>query len=102
VAKDAELCVEGLVPITVPKIVVDAAGMGVLKGFKLAEGGAIDIVNLPEGAEKCEIAADFSEVELPTDYTFTIGGAATDLLVKFNASKTAIRVMSRGMLFMVK
>lgn len=84
--------------VTVQKIAIDAAGMGTIDGFALAEGGVIDLVNAPPNGS-FSVPADLSGVTLPSSYSITVNGKATRR--RISVSNGEIRVVAPGMVLLV-
>ncbi|MCQ2392103.1 MAG: autotransporter-associated beta strand repeat-containing protein [Kiritimatiellae bacterium] len=102
VSSGAELIVENGAG-AISKIVVDAVtGMGTVKGLALAEGGVIDIAN-PRADSEYAIAADFTNVTLPANYSFTLGGKAPGRAgVRLAADRKSIVVRRPGTLLIFR
>lgn len=99
VAPDATLV--AVHPMSVPKISVDAKGMGTLRGFELESGGTIDVVNAPaKGA--FTVSVDFSGITLPADYSFTVGGCADRRKLSLSADRKSINAVPPGMILIVR
>ena len=84
--------------VTVQKIAIDAAGMGTLDGFALAEGGVIDLVNAPSKGS-FSVSADLSGVTLPSSYSITVNGAPTRRRITISGGE--IRVVAPGVILTV-
>ena len=96
VAPGAEVDVVGGGPVSVPKFVVSTVGMGTVRGLALAEGGVIDIVGMVPQGETLTVAADFSDVVLPANYTLVVNGGTGHGRAKLAADRTAITVLPLG------
>ena len=87
--------------VTTRKITVDASGMGTATGFALAEGGVIDIANATT-KPPFAVDVDFSGIELPTSYSFTINQAPTSCRVSISPDGKQIEVVPYGIMIYVK
>ena len=81
--------------VTTRRVTVDFTGMGTVTGFALAEGGVIDIVNAPDHGA-FEVAADFSGIALPANYSFLLNGESTWRRIKFSGDGTRIVGVQKG------
>ena len=100
VAKGAELCVEGAA-LDVPKIFVNVAGMGAIRGVALSDGGTIDIVG---GADRGDftVSVDFTGVVLPERYSFTVNGKWTNRSVRLSEDRKSIFVTTKGLAILLR